>query len=75
MIARELHVDTMAGGEIILRLPEEIRGWRAVGVAEVTQDNGAHQAFALILESPSKAQRVALWWQRDPVRRWAITPL
>lgn len=52
MNARQLHVDTMGGGEIVVRLPPEVLGWRAVGIAEVTQPGGAHQAFGLILQQP-----------------------
>lgn len=89
MRARE--VAGTLSGEVRNAMPEEIRGWPAVGIAEITSDTGAHQAWGLILQEPCKwcqligapcascktvpPIRLALWWQREPDRRWRLTPL
>lgn len=65
-------------------LPRELLGATIAGVAEVLQDNGSHQAYAIVLRAPLHAAWtvdghycafVALWWRREPRREWAITPL
>lgn len=56
------------------RLPYEVLGAYVGGIAEILQDNGQHQAYGLVLVCPG-GRRLALWWQREPVRRWALTPI
>jgi len=59
------------------RLPPEVLGWTAVGIAEVLTDRGLHQAYGLILQDATtrSPRRLVLWWQREPSRRWVLTPL
>jgi len=59
------------------RLPREVLGWSAVGIAEVLNDRGGHQAYGLILQDlvARSPRRLVLWWQREPSRRWVLTPL
>lgn len=65
------------------RPPLALIGLVVLGVVEILTDDGRHQAYALALREPERPawvrradppRRFALWWRREPSRRWELTP-
>lgn len=77
MRARALQLAELAPDGPDPRMPAELVGWVALGVAEVLTDAGAHQAYGLVLGAPNarSPRKLVLWWQREPSRRWVLTPI